>query len=155
MHLDAQAVHARAAGVPHVIVTGNGGMVRLAPAPPARVATVEAGRLYRDGTLIGDLDAVGVPERRRLAFSGHVAVSLVLSRRGEMVAPPEVALAGLPGVDGAGRSFDAGVLSAVNGAVESIPRPRRRDPELLRDAVRRSVRAMVAEAGARSRCAAS
>jgi ribonuclease J len=32
-------------------------------------------------------------------------------------------------------------LSAVYNAVESIPRPKRRDRELVRDAVKRSVRA--------------
>jgi ribonuclease J len=38
------------------------------------------------------------------------------------------------------------VLDAVEGALESIPRARRKDAELVRDAVLRAARAAVSEA---------
>jgi ribonuclease J len=38
------------------------------------------------------------------------------------------------------------VLTAVNGTLESIPRARRRDPDLLREAIRKAVRAEIREA---------
>src|SRR4029079_9183473 len=57
---------------------------------------------------------------------------------------PEVQVIGLPIKDAAGRPLEETVLSAIHGTIDSIPRPRRRDPEVLRDAVRRAVSAAVA-----------
>jgi ribonuclease J len=84
---------------------------------------------------------VGFTERRHLSFAGHVAVSVTLGRRGDIVADPEVALAGIPLADASGRRFEDVVLDAVNGALDSIPMARRRDEEVVREAVYRSVRA--------------
>jgi ribonuclease J len=154
MHLAAHAELAADMGVPIVKVIGDGDVLRLAPAPVEKVDEVEAGRLFRDGTLIGGLEGMGIPGRRRLAFAGHVAVSVVLDERGEVVAPPEVELTGLPLADRDGRPFQESVLDSVNGALDSIPRPRRRDPEVVREAVRRAVRAGVAAAwGKKPNCA--
>ena len=154
MHLAAHADLARELGVPTVRVIANGTVLRLAPAPVVKVDEIEAGRIYRDGMLVGGLEAMGVPERRRLAFAGQVSVSLVLDQGGEVMADPEAALTGIPQADANGRSFEEMVLSAVDGALDSIPRPRRRDPELVREAVRRAVRASVAQAwGKKPNCA--
>jgi len=84
-----------------------------------------------------------VRERRKLAYVGLVAVSLVLSKKGELLADPEIALDGIPYEDPAGNSLDDIVFDAVEGTLKSIPPSRRRDPEMLREAVRRSVRAAV------------
>lgn len=143
MHLAAHAAFARAQGVPSVVEIEDGVIARLAPGAAEAIDDVAAGRLYKDGTILGDLDAVGVPERRKLAFAGHVAVSVVIDGKGSLAAEPEIGLVGLPLADLAGEPFEALVMSAVLGTVESIPRPRRRDPELLRDALRRAVRAAV------------
>ncbi len=50
-------------------------------------------------------------------------------------------MTGLPAEDGNGLDMRERVINAVYNAVDSIPRPRRKDRELLRDAVSRSVRA--------------
>ena len=144
-HLAAHAGLARDAGVPEVLTIANGTVVRLAPGRAEAVDAIEAGRLYKDGWLIGDLDAVGIPERRRLAISGHVGVSVVLDERGQLAAEPEVVLTGVPLVDVAGRPIHEAVTGAVHGTIDSLPRARRRDPEVVREAVRRAVRASVAE----------
>jgi ribonuclease J len=154
MHLAAHAELARDLGVPDVHVIGNGDVLRLAPGPAGKVDEVEAGRIYRDGTLIGGSEAMGVPARRRLAFNGHVAVSVVLDNRGEVLADPEVELTGIPIADRDGRPFHERVRDAVDEAIGSIPRARRRDPEVVREAVRRAVRANVASAwGKKPNCA--
>ncbi|KAB2701860.1 hypothetical protein F9K88_22700, partial [Brucella intermedia] len=36
------------------------------------------GRIYKDGKLIGDEEEIGMVERRKLAYVGHVAVSVLL-----------------------------------------------------------------------------
>jgi len=154
MHLAAHAALARELGVPEVRVIGNGDVLRLAPGPAETIDEVEVGRIYRDGTLIGSLGQMGVPARRRLAFAGHVAVSIVMDHRGEILTDPEVELTGLPETDREGRSFVERVLDAVDEALDSIPKARRRDPEVVREAARRAVRANVAAAwGKKPNCA--
>ncbi len=154
MHLAAHAELAREMGVPIVKVIGDGDVLRLAPGPVEKIDEVEAGRIYRDGSLIGNLEAMGVPGRRRLSFAGHVAVSVVLDSRGEIAVDPEIELTGLPLADRHGRPFQESVMDSVLGALGSIPRPRRRDPEVVREAVRRAVRAGVASAwGKKPNCA--
>lgn len=146
MHLAAHAALARDLGVPSVLSIRNGVVVRLAPEPVARVEEIDVGRLYKDGRLIADLAGVGVAERRKLSFAGHVAVSLVTDSRGTQIADPDVALTGLPLRDAAGRPMEEAVLDAISGTYESLPRPKRRDPDVLAEAVRRAVRAAVNEA---------
>lgn len=140
-HLSAHAAFARRQGIPHVVEARNGDVVRLAPGLPEKIREVETGRLYRDGNLIGPVDAVGFTERRHLSFAGHIAVSVTLDRKGQILADPEVALSGIPLVDASGRRFEDVVLDAVGGALDSIPAGRRRDEEVVREALYRAVRA--------------
>src|SRR4029450_1835886 len=87
-----------------------------------------------------------VRERRRLSFSGTVAVSLVLSEKGALLAEPEVALTGLPQSDAQGIPFATIARDAVIGTIESIPKPRRKDTALVSETVRRCARAAVNQA---------
>jgi ribonuclease J len=145
MHLAAHADLARELGVERIIRARDGATVRLAPDPVEEIDEMEVGRLYKDGKLIGDAENVGVAERRKLSFAGHVAVSLVMDRRGDSVADPDIALTGLPMVDSGGRPLEEAVMNAVLGTIQSVPRPQRRDQDVLAEAVRRAVRAAVAD----------
>lgn len=146
MHLWAHAAFARDMGVKQVVLTENGNIVRLAPGPAEEIDDVPVGRLYKDGIIIADEDGVGVPERRKLGFAGHVAISVVLDSKGGVAVDPEIALTGLPIQGVSGHPFEETVMTAVLGTIESIPRARRRDAELVREAIRRSVRASVRQA---------
>jgi len=146
MHLWAHAAFARDMGVKQVMLTENGNIVRLAPGAAEEIDDVPVGRLYKDGIIIADEDSVGVPERRKLGFAGHVAVSVVLDGKGSVAVDPEISLTGLPIHGVSGHPFEETVMTAVLGTIESIPRARRRDPDLVREAIRRSVRAAVRQA---------
>jgi len=146
MHLWAHAAFARDMGVKQVVLTENGNIVRLAPGSAEEIDDVPVGRLYKDGMIISDEDGVGVPERRKLGFAGHVAISVVLDSKGGVAVDPEIALTGLPIQGVSGHPFEETVMTAVLGTIESIPRARRRDAELVREAIRRSVRASVRQA---------
>lgn len=146
MHLAEHAALGRECGISSVLTIADGDMVRLAPPPAGQTDQIVTGRLYKDGILIGDLDAMGVIERRRLAFAGHVVVSLVLDASGTLLAGPELVQFGLPREDGAGRPFEETTMTAVLDTLESLPRPRRRDPEALAESLRRAVRAAVRDA---------
>ena len=142
-HLKEHARIAREAGVPEVLTPVNGEMVKLAPGKAQLIDEAPVGRLFRDGRLIVPSDAGPVRERRKLAFVGIIALSLVLSRRGEVMAEPEVALDGIPAANAEGEPMEEIVLDALEGTLKGIPPARRRDVEMVREAIRRSVRAAV------------
>ncbi|MGC2410794.1 MAG: ribonuclease J [Methyloceanibacter sp.] len=145
-HLEAHARLAEKLGVREVMRARNGAMVRFAPGPAAIIDEVPVGRLYRDGAIITRADDGQVRERRKLSFAGSVAVSLVLSEKGALLADPEVALTGLPATDAQGTPFEIIAREAAIGTIESIPRPRRKDQALVSEAVRRSVRGAINQA---------
>jgi ribonuclease J len=145
LHLAEHAELARRAGVPKVLVCRNGDLVRLAPDGPEIVDTVPAGRLYKDGSLLINAESRTVAARRRLSFSGIVTVALALSTKGQLVADPEIELIGLPDSDAAGTSMTEIARDAVEEAFESMPKPRRRDPDAVAEAVRRAVRGRIGE----------
>ncbi len=145
-HLEAHAELAEDLGVGQVVRARNGTMVKLLPRPAAIVDDVPVGRLYRDGYLLTAADEGQVRDRRKLSFAGIAAVSLVLTTKGELVADPEIALKGLPEEDNDGVPLEEIARDAAIGTVESIPRPRRKDPKLVSEAVRRGVRAALGQA---------
>jgi ribonuclease J len=121
-------------------------MVRLLPGPAEIIDEVPVGRLYRDGMLVTRADDGQVRERRKLSFAGAVAVALVMSEKGVLLAEPEVAVTGLPVADNEGTPFAEIARDAVIGTIESLPKPKRKDQALVSEAVRRSVRAAVNQA---------
>jgi ribonuclease J len=145
-HLEAHAKLAEKLGVRQVVRARNGTMVRLLPGPAEIIDEVPVGRLYRDGAIVTRADDGQVRERRKLSFAGAVAVSLVLSDKGALLADPEVAVTGLPLTDKEGTPFTEIARDAVIGTIESLPKPKRKDQALVSEAVRRSVRAAVNQA---------
>ena len=144
VHMAEHAALARELGIGEVIRCRNGDLVRLAP--DARIIDeVPAGRLYKDGRLIVDAQARTVADRRRLSFAGAISVALALTDQGTLAADPEVDLIGVPERDQAGTLMSNVVYDAVLETFESLPRPRRRDPDSVAEAVRRGIRAAVAE----------
>lgn len=140
-HLEEHAAFARSKGLLPVLGIRDGKVVRLAPGAPDVVDSAPVGRIYRDGILLLSPDDESIRERRKLSWVGMIAVSVVLSRHGDVVGEPQIAVQGIPLEDQAGLDLTERALNAVEGALQSIPRPRRRDPELVREAVERSVRA--------------
>jgi ribonuclease J len=141
-HLVEHAKLARACGVQEVLDVRNGEMVRLAPGRAELIDEAPVGRLFRDGELLVPSEDGPVRERRALAFAGIVVVSLVRSARGD-IAGSEIVLDGVPTTDADGRKMVEIVRDAVDGTLASIPRDRRKDGELVREAVRRAVRSAV------------
>ncbi|MGB7830825.1 MAG: ribonuclease J [Xanthobacteraceae bacterium] len=145
LHLAEHAKVARAIGVKDVITCANGDLVRLAPGSPGIVDEVRAGRLYKDGRLIVDAEQRTVADRRRLGFAGIVSVAIVLDHKGIMVADPQVEMIGIPELSAAGERIADIVDEVVTGTLEQLPKPRRRDPEAVMQAVRGAVRSAIAE----------
>jgi ribonuclease J len=140
-HLTAQAELGASAGIATIPRVRNGDILRLAPGPAEVIGDAPHGRIFKDGKLIGDFDEMGVGDRRKLSFAGHVSVSVLLDARFEFLADPDLVSFGLPEFDDEGEDMDDGLYDSVLGAVESIPRARRKDLDMVREAIRRSVRA--------------
>ena len=145
LHLAEHAALARHAGVPHVLVCRNGDLVRLARDGAQIIDEVPSGRLYKDGSLLVSADGRTVASRRRLSFAGMVSVALALNSNGALLADPEIELVGIPENDANGAAMAEIARDAVEEAFESLPKPRRRDPESVSEAIRRAVRAAIAE----------
>jgi len=139
-HLVAQGSLAATAGVPHVAQVRNGDMFRLAPGEPEIVDQVPFGRIYKDGRLIGTDEAMGIRDRRKLSFAGHVAVNVVLDERYDLAGDPDLVAIGVAKANKAGEDMEELLIDAAAGAVESIPRVRRKDLDMVSEAVRRAVR---------------
>ena len=140
-HLVAQGSLGAMEGIGQVAQIRNGDVLRLAPGKAEIIDEAPIGRIYKDGKLIGDEEEIGMVERRKLAYVGHVAVSILLDRDHKLLDEPDLVTFGLPEEDGQGELMEDILLDAVVEAVDSIPRVRRKDVELVRESARRAVRA--------------
>ncbi|MBN9047475.1 MAG: ribonuclease J [Rhizobiales bacterium] len=140
-HLVAQGSLGAMEGIEQVAQVRDGDMLRLAPGKAEIVDEAPVGRIYKDGRLIGDEDEIGMTERRKLAYVGHVAVNVLLDREHRIVDEPDLVTFGVPEEDAQGELMEDILLDAAIEAIDSIPRVRRKDPELVRESVRRAVRA--------------
>ncbi len=145
LHLSEHAALARKAGVKETVICRNGDVVRLAPGSAGVIDEVPQGRLYKDGRVIIDAEGRTVADRRRLSLTGIVTVALALDGRGMLSGEPDVEMIGIPDVDGYGESLHDVAHNAVVETVDHLPRARRRDPEAVLEAVKRAVRAAVAQ----------
>ena len=144
-HLKEQGRIAKAAGVPEVVEPLNGDIVLLAPGQARIIDEAPVGRLFRDGSLIVSESDGPVQERRKLGQVGLVLVAITLSTRGEVLGYPQVALDGVPQENVRGEPMYDTALDAVEGTLKGLSPARRKDPEMVREAIRRAVRSAIAE----------
>ena len=144
LHLHEHAALARRCGVPEVLQCRNGDLMRLAP-KAGLIDEVPVGRLYKDGMLLVDADARTVADRKRLSFAGTVSVALAVTDKGELVDDPSLDMIGIPERDRDGGSIHEAAYDAIIETFDSLPRARKRDPDAIGEAVKRAVRAAVAQ----------
>ena len=94
-HLVAQGSLMAQSGIPEVAQVRDGDMIRLAPGAAEIIDKVPFGRIYKDGRLVGDDEAMGIRDRRKLSFAGHVAVNVVLDDRYEIAGDPDIVAIGV------------------------------------------------------------
>lgn len=145
-HLVAHGSLGAMCGIPQVAQVRDGEMLRLAPGPAKILERVHFGRIFKDGKVIGNDVEVGVRDRRKLSYAGHVAVNVVLDNHYNLAGDPDLVAIGVAEKDPQGRLMEQVMLDAAIGAIESIPRKGRRNLDLVAEAVRRAVRASANEA---------
>jgi len=144
-HLVAQGSLMAVSGIGQVAQVRDGDMLRLAPGAATIIDQVPYGRIYKDGRLTGTDEAMGIRDRRKLSFAGHVVVNVVLDDRYELAGEPDLVAIGVAEADAAGNTLEDLMLDAAIGAVDSIPRQRRKDLD-LEGSRARAVRAAANEA---------
>jgi ribonuclease J len=143
-HLIAHAELAGECQVQQPLVIQNGDVIRLTASGASVVDEVPVGRLASDGKGLLPLDGMALKDRRRVTFNGSAVVTLVLDRRGELLAQPTISTIGL--VEPAAAEAAAPALrSAVERALDELLGGLRRDDEAVRDAARRALRRVLNE----------
>ena len=145
LHLSEHAALGRKLGIPHVLQCRNGDLVQLAPGAPAIVDQVPAGRTFKDGKLLIGAESKTIQERRRLSFGGMISVALAVTDKGVLAADPEIDVQGVPEHAADGELLADIAYNAALDTFENMPKQRRRDPDTVAEAVRRAVRAAVAQ----------
>ncbi len=144
-HLSAHAALMGECEIPDVAPIRNGDMLRLAPGPAEVLNQVPSGRVYKDGRVIGDEDATGIKRRRVLSWVGHVVMSLVINKDGDLLADPDIVCEGLPRMADKHDTFEDVLYDAGVAAYENIPPKKRRDDGRIEQAVERAIRSEVRE----------
>lgn len=146
IHLAEHAVFARAHGVRHVIAARNGHIVLLAPGEPGIMGEAPSGRLCKDGNSLVPVDSEALKMRQKLAFSGIVTIALAVTAKGDLAGVPDVMTAGMPARAHNGAAIDRIVDDALFETFDHLPRPKRRDADLVSNAIEKAVRSAVAAA---------
>jgi ribonuclease J len=139
-HLIAHAKLAEACQVPQAIIAQNGDMIRIAPGAPEIIDHVEAGRLALDGNTLVALENGALRSRQRISVNGSAVATVVLDRKGALLAEPKVTLHGFVGN---GDDLVLQLVAVAGKAVKGLAGFAREDDvavgEAVRSAVRRSV----------------
>ena len=100
---------------------------------PKIIDIVSAGRLHQDGYEIVNALDDGLRLRRKMAYAGHIAVSLVIDKKGRLLSGPEPRISGFPeGDDGIimDHLLD-GVALAAETAFDGLSQKARRDEDII------------------------
>ncbi len=122
----------------HIAVAENGSVIELTTKTMKINGSVPAGEVFIDGSGVGDVGAVVLRDRKRLAEDGMVTVVLpVSSHNGDLLAPPEIVTRGFIYVKES-EEMMAELQRVAAEAAESVSRRRRDDGE-LRSAVKSAI----------------
>ena len=123
----------------HIAIAQNGTPIEISPKTIRLGAPVPAGEVYVDGSGVGDVGAVVMRDRKRLAEDGMVVVVLPISSHdGGLLAPPEIITRGFIYVKESGDLMHE-LQSVAMEAAEGVSRKRGRDDGELKGAVKAAV----------------
>jgi ribonuclease J len=140
-HLLEHAALARDLQVAETVTPRNGDMVRLAPGRAEIIDEVPSGRLYVDGGVLTTEDGEALRERRHMAHSGVLSVSVALDGRGQIASGPQVRGVGLPSDDEypLGEMLDD-LAQIAEDSVRQLGAEQRGDDEAVEQAIMRGLK---------------
>jgi len=123
----------------HVAIADNGSVIEMTSKTMKLGTPVPAGEIYVDGYGVGDVGAVVMRDRKRLAEDGMVVVVLpVSSYDGALLSEPEIITRGFIYVKESGDLMNE-LQSIAAEAADSVRRKRSRDDGELRGVVKSAV----------------
>ena len=146
IHLAEHAAFAKLQGARHVVSARNGDIVRLAPGTPSITGEAPSGRLCKDGNSLVPVGDESLKIRQKLAVSGIVTIALAVTAKGDLAGVPDVMMAGMPMRARNGAAIDQIVDDALFQTFDQLPRPKRRDADIVSGAIEKAVRSAVAAA---------
>ncbi len=123
----------------HIAIAENGSVIEIMPKTLKLGGSVPAGEVYVDGSGVGDVGAVVMRDRKRLAEDGMVVVVLPISAHdGGLLSEPEIITRGFIYVKESGDLMKE-LQGVALDAAESVSRRRARDDGELRGTVKSAV----------------
>ena len=123
----------------HIAIADNGSVIELTAKTLKMTNTVPAGEVYVDGSGVGDVGAVVMRDRKRLAEDGMVVVVMPISSHdGALMSPPEIITRGFIYVKESGDLMKE-LQNIAMDAAESVSRKRSRDDGELKGVVKSAV----------------
>ena len=123
----------------HIAIADNGSVIEITAKTIKVNGTVPSGEVYVDGSGVGDVGAVVMRDRKRLAEDGMVVVVLPISSHdGNLLSEPEIITRGFIYVKESGDLMKE-LQNVARDAAENVSRKRSRDDGELRGSVKSAV----------------
>ncbi len=146
-HLLEHAKLAKNQGVRHALAPHNGELIKISAQGAEIIDIVPSGRLYQDGNTIVPASDNGLRLRRKMAYAGHVSISLVYNMQGKILSGPEPRISGFPeGEDGEHlEELLDDVAKVAEKAFRSLSKNARADEDAVEDRIRAKVKRYIRE----------
>jgi ribonuclease J len=141
MQLEKHAQLAKDCGVQHTAIPANGKIFELSNDGVREMGEVQSGMLAIEGRRIVAIDHEAILMRRRIMHNGSVVVTIVIDRKGELVADPKVTAMGL--LDESSEldvEYMQDVVKEISDKVRDMPKAQRADDAALSEFVRITAR---------------
>ena len=132
-------------GIKYALAPRNGEMILLSKKGPKIIDIVPSGRLHEDCGLIISAEDMSLRERRNLAYSGHISISIVINAKGEIIGGPEPRASGFPHGPN-GKYIDElldEIADIADAAFYSLRREHRSDEDEVEKRIRSKVRKLI------------
>ena len=144
-HLIEHAKLARELGVSKAIAPYNGEMILIGDKGLQVIDIVPNGRLHQDGNVIVSAQDEGLRLRKKMAYAGHVAVSLVVNSKGRLLSGPDCHISGFP--HGHNDIYLEAMIDDVGDCAEeafnSLSKNGRIDEDIIEDRIRSRVKKLI------------
>lgn len=144
-HLIEHAKLARELGVKKAIAPHNGEMILIGENGLQVIDIVPNGRLHQDGNVIVSAMDDGLRLRRKMAYAGHIAISLVVNSKGHLLAGPDCHVSGFP--HGKNDIYLDAMIDDVGDAAEEafngLSKNGKTDEDVIEDRIRARVKKLI------------